>query len=242
MNPRINKHPEILIHHSQVPAAAAAASPAQLPFEEMVNYCCSEGIKWSEGNNTCIKIKSVDEKIPLELMSVCLGTAEICCIRQYRSAECLEGMKAARSGNTCNRDPKTLTAFESDYYKDCCEACKVGLVMSSMVNQCGLKSFAFGSPWDEVSRTCCDESFDSSSFELDENDESEWKEMRLSSGKILIKICINFQRICAVALKTYAPRSARTATRPTSASATLDSYCWRTKSLAPPLWPTYPKT
>lgn len=75
------------------------------------------------------------------------------------------GMKAAKSGNTCNRDPKTITGAESDYYKDCCEACKIGLVMSTTVNQCGMKSFTFGSPWDEVSRTCCDEVFES--FESD---------------------------------------------------------------------------
>lgn len=140
----------------------------------MVNYCCSEGINWALENNTCTKIKTVGEEIPLELMSVCLGTAEICCIRQYRSNECLVGMNAAKSGNTCNRDPKTITSYESDYYKDCCEACKIGLVMSTTVNQCSMKSFTFGSPWDEVSRTCCEEVADPSSFELDENDESEW--------------------------------------------------------------------
>lgn len=139
----------------------------------MVNYCCSEGIKWSEARNTCNKIKSVSEPIPLELMSVCLGTAEICCTRQYRSVECIEGMKSAKGGSTCNRDPKTITAFESDYFKDCCEACKIGLVMSTTVNQCGLKDFTFGSPWDEVSRSCCDEAVDQNVFELDESDQSE---------------------------------------------------------------------
>lgn len=139
----------------------------------MVNYCCSEGIKWAEGNNTCTKIKTVEEPIPAELISVCLGTAEICCIRQYRSLECLEGMKAAKTGDTCNRDLKTIPVPDADYYKDCCEACKIGLVMSTTVNQCGMK-FTFGSPWDEVSRSCCDELFDPSSFEISESDESKW--------------------------------------------------------------------
>lgn len=152
----------------------------------MVNYCCSEGIKWAEGNNTCPKIKSVDEPIPLELMSVCLGTAEICCTRQYRSMECLVGMKAAKSGNTCNRDTKSITTPEADYYKDCCEACKIGLVMSTTVNQCSMKTFTFGSPWDEVSRTCCDEVFDPNSFELDENDESEsWTSSTLNNKYLI---------------------------------------------------------
>lgn len=141
-------------------------------FEEMVNYCCSEGIKWAEQDNTCNKIKSVSEPIPVELMSVCLGTAEICCTRQYRSLECINGMKASRAGNTCNRDPKTITALESDYFKDCCEACKIGMVMSTSLNQCGMQTFTFGSPWDEVSRTCCDEGVES--FELDPSEESEY--------------------------------------------------------------------
>lgn len=153
-------------------------STSAASFEEMVNYCCMEGIKWAEKENTCTKINSVTEPIPVELMSVCLSTAEICCTRQYRSLECIVGMKAAKSGNTCNRDPKTITGAESDYYKDCCEACKIGLVMSTTVNQCGMKSFTFGSPWDEVSRTCCDEVFetfegdpesDPNSFTIGEN-------------------------------------------------------------------------
>lgn len=194
-----------------------------------MNYCCSEGIKWAEENNTCIKIKSVAEPIPVELISVCLGTAEICCIRHYRSLECLDGMKAAKTGDTCNRDPKTLSAFESDYYKDCCEACKFGLVMSSTVNQCGLKSFAFGSPWDEVYRTCCDELFDPSSFELDENDESELHGTASQSLNYVefITLPLSLQRTFVVASKTCARRFAKTPTLRTCASAIPGSSCWR---------------
>lgn len=138
----------------------------------MVDYCCSEGIKWSEDENTCVKIKSVTETIPIELMSVCLSTAEICCTRQYRSRECLIGMSAAKNGNTCNRDIAAINTFEADYFKDCCEACKIGLLMSTTLNQCGM-NFTFGSPWDEVSRACCDELAGSdNAFVLDADDES----------------------------------------------------------------------
>lgn len=153
------------------------ATTTTVAFERMVNFCCSEGIQWAEAEKTCNKINSVSEPIPLELMSVCLGTAEICCTRQYRSLECVNGMSAAKTGNTCNRDPELLKdVAESDYYKDCCEACKIGLVMSATVDQCGLKSFTFGSPWDEVYQSCCSELFDASveqgSFTLNDNEES----------------------------------------------------------------------
>lgn len=190
-----------------------------------------EGIKWAEANNTCLSIKSVTDSVPLELMPVCLSTAEICCVRQYRSNQCLVGMQAARDGNTCNRDAKNRTTFESDYYKDCCEACKIGLVMSTTVNQCGMKTFTFGSPWDEVSRTCCNELFDSNSFEIDV-DESELNSMQYCAlNLIFVQICL--QRICAAASRISVPRFVRTLTDPTFANVTPAMFFWKTRFRVP---------
>lgn len=39
--------------------------------------------------------------------------------------------------------------------KDCCEACKIGLVIGSTSPQCSTDAFSFGSPWDDIIEDCC---------------------------------------------------------------------------------------
>lgn len=39
--------------------------------------------------------------------------------------------------------------------KDCCEACKIGLVIGSTNQQCLNDNSLFGSPWDDIIEDCC---------------------------------------------------------------------------------------
>lgn len=57
--------------------------------------------------------------------------------------------------------------------KDCCEACKVGLIVGASTNRCSLDPFYFGQPWDEAYMNCCNEfkADDDNVFILTEEDE-----------------------------------------------------------------------
>lgn len=50
---------------------------------------------------------------------------------------------------------QTRTSFGTEFFKDCCEACKIGLIVGSTMDKCSLGNFEFGSPWDESYEQCC---------------------------------------------------------------------------------------
>lgn len=58
--------------------------------------------------------------------------------------------------------------------KNCCESCKVGLLVASTTNRCTLDPFYFGAPWDEVYTNCCNEIKGDDEFILTEEDESNY--------------------------------------------------------------------
>lgn len=46
--------------------------------------------------------------------------------------------------------------FSPESYKDCCESCKIGLIVGSGgYDNCSLSTFQFGSPLDESYELCC---------------------------------------------------------------------------------------
>lgn len=65
--------------------------------------------------------------------------------------------------------------------QDCCEACKIGLVVGSSPNLCSLEPFTFGNPWDDVYKNCCNEMKADDSFVLTEEEESMSPQMKLIS-------------------------------------------------------------
>lgn len=58
--------------------------------------------------------------------------------------------------------------------QDCCEACKIGLVIGSTSQQCSTDAFSFGSPWDDIIEDCCSDIRDSDSEGEETSEESEW--------------------------------------------------------------------
>lgn len=86
-----------------------------------------------------------------EQQSICLSAVEICCLRKHREKQCEAGKGAARSGTDCLVAPSTGGEFR----KDCCEACKLGLISGSMGTACVFQNFEFGPPWDEAYHVCC---------------------------------------------------------------------------------------
>lgn len=57
--------------------------------------------------------------------------------------------------------------------QDCCEACKIGLVIGSTSQQCSTDGFSFGSPWDDIIEDCCSDIRDGDGGE-DVSEESKW--------------------------------------------------------------------
>jgi hypothetical protein len=52
------------------------------------------------------------------------------------------------------------------FEKDCCEACKIGLVIGSTSQQCSTDNPLFGSPWDDIIEDCCTDIRESDGDEL----------------------------------------------------------------------------
>ncbi|GAB0091034.1 fibulin-1 [Sergentomyia squamirostris] len=126
-------------------------------LDETMNLCCGIGKRWAFSQANCTSAVLEDHmNIPVELRHVCLSTVEICCIRQHRDLQCIGGQTAAKRGASCHDHLTSVS--QHAYYRDCCEACKIGLLTASITPECVVRSsFSFGSPWDEVYEACCNE-------------------------------------------------------------------------------------
>lgn len=64
---------------------------------------------------------------------------------------------------------KHSSAVVSAKPQDCCEACKIGLVIGSTSQQCSTDGFSFGSPWDDIIEDCCSDIRDGDGDEVEES-------------------------------------------------------------------------
>lgn len=104
-----------------------------------------------------------------ELIGACFFSSEICCTSKLRIEQCKLGVQAAKGGDDCHiSGNRTGTEF----YKNCCEACKVGLVLGGMQEECSM-GVLYGVPFDDSYNYCCNEMKTSDSFTLTD-DESEY--------------------------------------------------------------------
>uniref|UniRef100_A0A336K111 CSON005259 protein n=1 Tax=Culicoides sonorensis TaxID=179676 RepID=A0A336K111_CULSO len=157
-----------------------------IAIDQVVSLCCNEGEQWGVERKDCSTFeKRVD--VADELQGLCLSTVEICCSKQHQIYQCMAGQTAAKNGLSC----LTLNSstIGSDYFKNCCESCKVGLLVGSTSNRCILDPFYFGVPWDEVYLNCCNEiKGDDNEFILTEEDE---KNLCQKFDKLCTQICEN---------------------------------------------------
>ncbi|XP_069694529.1 fibrillin-2 isoform X2 [Periplaneta americana] len=113
--------------------------------------CCGLGENWAVQDLKCNNFPAPVAGVPPEQQSICLSAVEICCLRKHREKQCEEGKGAARSGTDC----LVASSPGGEYLKDCCEACKLGLISGSMGMECAFQNFEFGPPWDKAYQACC---------------------------------------------------------------------------------------
>lgn len=131
--------------------------------------CCTTGEKYAESENNCKGFKP--PTVPSELIGACLFSSEICCTSKLRIEQCKEGVQAAKSGVDCHTaGNETATEF----HKTCCEACKVGLIIGAMTEECSTEVL-YGIPFDDSFNYCCNEMKTTDTFVLAEGD-SKWIE------------------------------------------------------------------
>ncbi|XP_021928590.1 fibulin-1 isoform X3 [Zootermopsis nevadensis] len=129
-------------------------------LEPTFKRCCSLGSNWASEGLKCNNFPAPVTGIQPEQQSVCLTAVEICCLRKHREKQCEIGKEDARSDSSC----QTASITGGEYRKDCCEACKLGLMSGSMGMECVFESFEFEPPWDKAYHACCLETQPSTSL------------------------------------------------------------------------------
>nr|CAD7597693.1 unnamed protein product [Timema genevievae] len=120
-------------------------------LEPTFTRCCTLGSDWFESGKECKQFPAPVAGVSAEQQSICLSAVEICCLRSYRHQQCINGMGSAKSGNDCI----VTTEIGGEHHKDCCEACKLGIISASMNMGCQFETFSFGLPWDKAYLECC---------------------------------------------------------------------------------------
>nr|CAD7400568.1 unnamed protein product [Timema cristinae] len=124
---------------------------ASCDLEPTFTRCCTLGSDWFESSKECKKFPAPVAGVSAEQQSICLSAVEICCLRSYRHQQCINGKGSAKSGNDCI----VTKEIGGEYHKDCCEACKLGIISASMNMGCQFETFSFGLPWDKAYLECC---------------------------------------------------------------------------------------
>lgn len=134
-------------------------------YYETLLKCCTTGEEYADKEASCKGFKP--PVVDSELIGACIFSSEICCTSKLRIEQCKLGVQAAQGGADCHvSDNRTGTEF----YKNCCEACKVGLVLGAMQEECSMR--IYGVPFDDSYNFCCNEMKSQDTFTLGE-DESE---------------------------------------------------------------------
>lgn len=129
-----------------------------------MTQCCIAGEDHAKAQENCLSFKP--PTVRPELISACFFSTEICCTSKLRVEQCKIGVLAAKDGKDCHT-PNNRTG--SDFYKNCCESCKIGLVLGAIQEECSLK-LSYGSPFDESYNYCCNEMKTGDAFVLSDND------------------------------------------------------------------------
>ncbi|CAL1286687.1 unnamed protein product [Larinioides sclopetarius] len=119
-------------------------------LEPVLVRCCSSGEVWARNHTTCTGPGEA-ANLPQQDRLTCLTTLYICCVRTHRKIYCENGKNAARTRKQCVIQPEQ----GGETFKDCCDACTLGLQAESMQMPCTFSNFRFGAPWDEAFQDCC---------------------------------------------------------------------------------------
>lgn len=136
-------------------------------MEAEFEKCCGLGTSWALEGLKCEKFTGPVSGVPTVEQGLCLEAVDICCIRTYHEEQCKKGKLDAHAGLACVSDTKSKHSGPGDYHRDCCEACKLGILTGSMGQGCAFKKFTFGNPWDPAFLECCHEVSPSTSAPTD---------------------------------------------------------------------------
>lgn len=129
--------------------------------------CCTAGEEFAAKESGCKGFQP--PSVEPELIGACFFSAEICCNSKLRIEQCKTGVQAAKAGADChNADNRT----GGEFYKNCCEACKVGMVLGGIQEECSM-GVLYGTPFDDSYNYCCNEMKSTDTFVLTDDD-SEW--------------------------------------------------------------------
>ncbi|KAG8193076.1 hypothetical protein JTE90_017827 [Oedothorax gibbosus] len=134
-----------------IAAVGLLVVPVLGDLEPVVQRCCTSGELWarSHAGSGC-EGPAGGESLQGAAgdRSSCVAALYICCVRARRAADCERGKEAARTRGTCRRGSRGGE-------EDCCEGCLLGLQTHALRMPCTFSRFAFGAPWDEAFRDCC---------------------------------------------------------------------------------------
>lgn len=132
--------------------------------DEVLLKCCTAGEEHADKQNDCKGFQP--PIVQPELIGACFFSAEICCNSKLRIEQCKLGVQAAKTGSDCH-NYENRTGIE--FYKNCCEACKVGMVLGGMQEECSM-GVLYGIPFDDSYNYCCNEMKTVDSFVLTDDD------------------------------------------------------------------------
>ncbi|KAK4307648.1 hypothetical protein Pmani_020604 [Petrolisthes manimaculis] len=165
-------------------------------LEPILGRCCAFGGNWAREDQPCASFPAPVIGVPSEHQSVCITAASICCIRYFRDEQCQKGRQAAQVGQDC----MATTGEGGEYFKDCCEGCRLGLVSGSMGMGCSLQ-FMFGFPWDNMFLQCCNQAAQTTAVltvpSLDISDETGGESGNLYPGVTSPAIIPGGEDLCA---------------------------------------------
>ena len=148
---------------------SAVFTDQPLKLDEILSQCCTSGEDLATNEEECKNFKPALDTVPAELISACFFSSEICCSSKLRIDQCKSGVLAAKDGQDCH-SPQNKTG--SDFYKNCCEVCKIGLVVGTTQDVCSIEPFAYGQPFDDAFNYCCQDIKTGDEFVLTDDDSS----------------------------------------------------------------------
>ncbi|XP_044741825.1 fibulin-2-like isoform X2 [Chrysoperla carnea] len=116
------------------------------------SLCCAKGEEYIREGKPCGVTKGPIPGIPVEQQSICLSAIGICCSKARAEQQCSAGLEVAREGKACSSEIDSGI----DFNKDCCEACKLGLLASSFGSGCDPNVFGLLPPSDKPFAKCCE--------------------------------------------------------------------------------------
>lgn len=131
----------------------------------MLLKCCETGEDFADKEGICKGFKL--PAVRAELMSSCFFSSEICCSSKLRIEQCKLGVQSAKDGRDCHGSGNQTG---TEFFKNCCEACKVGMELGTMQEECSV--VLYGKPFDDSFNYCCNEMKTTDAFVLTD-DESE---------------------------------------------------------------------